>query len=77
MAPLAESVKQRTDYLSVEGIIDARTIIEGTITVETLPALSTMAGQIISTDADRIGHVGGDSDDLGRRDDLGQPAAVP
>jgi hypothetical protein len=40
-------VKQRTDYLSVEGIIDARTIIEGTITVETLPALSTMAGQII------------------------------
>jgi hypothetical protein len=39
-------VKQRTDYLSVEGIIDARTIIEGTITVDTLPALSTMAGQI-------------------------------
>jgi hypothetical protein len=39
-------VKQRTDYLSVEGIIDARTIIEGTITVDTLPELSTMAGQI-------------------------------
>jgi hypothetical protein len=39
-------VKQRTDYLSVEGIIDARTIIEGTITVDTLPALSAMTGQI-------------------------------
>jgi hypothetical protein len=39
-------LKQRADYLSVEGIIDGRTIIDGTITVETLPALSAMAGQI-------------------------------